>query len=55
VIVPLKSDKASTLKPFLKWAISTGQTPDITQPLQFFPLPKLVRTADAKFISKIHS
>ena len=55
VIVPLKSDKAVALKQFLNWAITTGQTADITQPLQFFPLPKIVRTADSAFIRKIHS
>jgi phosphate transport system substrate-binding protein len=55
VIVPLKSSKASTLKQFLSWAISSGQATPITQPLQFYPLPQLVRTADKAFIRKIHS
>jgi phosphate transport system substrate-binding protein len=53
VIVPLKSSKASTLKQFISWAISSGQS--YAKPLQFFPLPKLVRTADKTFIRKIHS
>jgi phosphate transport system substrate-binding protein len=54
-IVPLKASKASTLKQFLSWAITSGQATDITQPLQFFPLPKIVRAADRVFIRKIHS
>jgi phosphate transport system substrate-binding protein len=53
VIVPLKSNKASTLKQFISWAISGGQS--YAKPLQFYPLPKLVRTADKTFIRKIHS
>jgi phosphate transport system substrate-binding protein len=55
VIVPLKSNKASTLKQFISWAITNGQSLKYTQALQFFPLPKVVRTADRAFISKIHS
>jgi phosphate transport system substrate-binding protein len=55
VIVPLKSNKASTLKQFISWAITDGQSLKYTQALQFFPLPKVVRTADRAFISKIHS
>jgi phosphate transport system substrate-binding protein len=53
VIVPLKSSKASTLKQFISWAITGGQS--YAKPLQFFPLPNLVRTADKTFIRKIHS
>ena len=53
VIVPLKSSKAATLKQFISWAISSGQS--YAKPLQFFPLPQLVRTADKTFIRKIHS
>jgi phosphate transport system substrate-binding protein len=53
VIVPLKSNKASTLKQFISWAITGGQ--QYAKPLQFYPLPKLVRTADRAFIRKIHS
>ena len=55
VIVPLKSSKASTLKQFISWAITSGQSLKYTQALQFFPLPKVVRTADRAFIRKIHS
>jgi phosphate transport system substrate-binding protein len=53
VIVPLKSNKAATLKQFISWAINAGQS--YAKPLQFYPLPKLVRTADKAFIRKIHS
>jgi phosphate transport system substrate-binding protein len=53
VIVPLKSNKAATLKQFISWAISGGQK--YAAPLQFFPLPKIVATADKTFIRKIHS
>jgi phosphate transport system substrate-binding protein len=53
VIVPLKSNKAATLKQFVSWAISGGQK--YAPPLQFYPLPKLVRTADKAFIRRIHS
>jgi phosphate transport system substrate-binding protein len=53
VIAPLKSNKASTLKQFISWAISGGQ--QYAKPLQFYPLPKLVRTADRAMIRKIHS
>ena len=53
VIVPLKSSKAATLKQFVSWAITSGQT--YGPPLKFFPLPKVVRTADRAFVRKIHS
>jgi phosphate transport system substrate-binding protein len=53
VIVPRKSNKAATLKQFISWAITGGQS--YAKPLQFYPLPKLVRTADKNFIRKIHS
>ena len=53
VIAPLKSNKASTLKQFIGWAITGGQ--QYAKPLQFYPLPKLVRTADRAMIRKIHS
>jgi phosphate transport system substrate-binding protein len=53
VIVPLKSSKAATLKQFISWAITGGQ--NYAPPLQFYPLPKLVATADKTFIRKIHS
>ena len=53
VIVPLKSNKAATLKQFVSWAITSGQK--FATPLQFLPLPKLVVTADRAFVRKIHS
>jgi phosphate transport system substrate-binding protein len=53
VIVPLKSNKASTLKQFVSWAITGGQ--QYAKPLQFLPLPKIVQAADRTFIRKIHS
>ena len=53
VIAPLKSNKASTLKQFISWAITGGQ--QYAKPLQFYPLPKLVQTADRAFVRKIHS
>jgi phosphate transport system substrate-binding protein len=55
VIAPLKSSKATTLKQFISWAITSGQSVKYTQPLQFFPLPKVVVTADKNFVRKIHS
>jgi phosphate transport system substrate-binding protein len=53
VIVPLKSNKAATIKQFVSWAITGGQK--YAPPLQFYPLPKIVATADKAFIRKIHS
>jgi phosphate transport system substrate-binding protein len=53
VIVPLKSNKAATLKQFISWAITGGQK--YAAPLQFYPLPQLVVTADKTFVRKIHS
>ena len=53
VIVPLKSNKAATIKQFVSWAITGGQK--FARPLQFYPLPKLVVTADKTFVRKIHS
>jgi len=53
VIVPLKSNKAATIKQFVSWAITSGQK--YGPPLQFYPLPKIVTTADKAFVRKIHS
>jgi phosphate transport system substrate-binding protein len=50
-LVPLKSTKASTLKPFLKWAISTGQK--FGPKLDFAPLPEAVVKADEATIEKV--
>ena len=40
-LVPVKSPKASTLKPFLKWAVTTGQK--FGPKLEFVPIPEQVR------------
>ena len=53
VIVPLKSSKASTLKQFISWAITSGQK--YGPPLKFLPLPKVVQTADKTLLRRIHS
>jgi phosphate transport system substrate-binding protein len=53
VIVPLKSNKASTLKQFISWAITSGQK--YGPPLKFYPLPKLVQNADRAMVRRIHS
>jgi phosphate transport system substrate-binding protein len=53
VIVPLKANKAPTLKQFISWATSSGQS--YGPPLRFYPLPSIVRTADTKLIRRIHS
>jgi phosphate transport system substrate-binding protein len=53
VIVPIKSDKASTLKPFIKWALNTGQT--FGPKLLFVPVPKAVKTAGLKTLTRVHS
>jgi hypothetical protein len=53
VIVPLKSGKASDMKPFFKWAITKGNP--LGHPLLFLSLPKVVVTANMKTIARIHS
>lgn len=53
VIVPLKSNKASTLKPFIKWALNTGQT--FGPKLLFVPVPKAVKDAGLKTLKRVHS
>jgi phosphate transport system substrate-binding protein len=50
-IVPLKAPKASTLKPFLKWAVTTGQ--EFGPKLDFAPLPPQIVAADEASIGKI--
>ncbi len=50
-IVPLKSPKAETLKPFLKWALTTGQK--FGPKLDFAPLPPKVVAAGEATIAKI--
>jgi phosphate transport system substrate-binding protein len=53
VITPLKASKASTLKQFVSWAITSGQK--YGPPLKFYPLPKLVQKADRAMVRRIHS
>ncbi|MFZ2052448.1 MAG: phosphate ABC transporter substrate-binding protein PstS [Solirubrobacteraceae bacterium] len=50
-LVPQKSSKASTLKPFLTWAVTTGQ--EFGPKLDFAPLPPQVVAADEATIGKI--
>jgi phosphate transport system substrate-binding protein len=50
-IVPLSSPKAAELKPFLSWAITTGQ--QYGPKLDFAPLPAMIVTADQATIAKI--
>jgi phosphate transport system substrate-binding protein len=53
VLVPLKSSKASDLKPFIKWAVTKGNA--LGHPLLFLSLPKVVQKADLKTLARIHS
>jgi phosphate transport system substrate-binding protein len=50
-LVPLKSSKASTLKAFLNWAITTGQK--FGPKLEFAPLPSKVVAASQATIAKL--
>ncbi|HUN77705.1 MAG TPA: phosphate ABC transporter substrate-binding protein PstS [Solirubrobacteraceae bacterium] len=50
-LVPESAPKASTLKPFLKWAINEGQS--FGAKLEFAPLPAKVVSADEATIEKI--
>jgi phosphate transport system substrate-binding protein len=50
-IVPTSSPKASTLRPFLTWAITDGQ--QFGAKLEFAPLPAVVVTADKATIAQI--
>lgn len=52
-LVPQKSSKAEALKPFLKWAITTGQ--EFGPKLDFAPLPPEVVAADEATIGKLES
>jgi phosphate transport system substrate-binding protein len=53
VVVPLKASKAATLKQFVNWAITDGQK--YGTKLLFYPLPKVVQTADRAMVRRIHS
>jgi len=50
-IVPLSSPKATALKPFLNWAIASGQADG--PKLDFAPLPAQIVSADKATIAKI--
>jgi phosphate transport system substrate-binding protein len=52
-IVPQHSPKAKTLKPFLSWAVTTGQGPKFGSKLDFAPLPAKVVSASQATIAKI--
>lgn len=52
-LVPQKSPKAEVLKPFLKWAVTTGQ--EFGPKLDFAPLPPEVVAADEATIGKLES
>jgi phosphate transport system substrate-binding protein len=53
VIVPLKTSKASSLKPFVKWALTKGQS--YGPKLLFVDLPDSVRKAGLKTLGRVHS
>jgi phosphate transport system substrate-binding protein len=52
-IVPQHSPKAKTLKPFLSWAVTTGQGSKFGAKLDFAPLPSKVVAASQATIAKI--
>jgi phosphate transport system substrate-binding protein len=52
-LVPQKSSKADLLKPFLTWAITSGQA--FGPKLAFAPLPKKILAVDTATIAKIGS
>jgi phosphate transport system substrate-binding protein len=53
VMSPLKNPKASTLKPFIEWALTTGQAGG--PKLDFAPLPSVVASAGKTSVGKITS
>ena len=53
VIVPKQTSKATELKQFIKWALTSGQTDG--PKLLFSPLPKPVLKASLKTIAGVHS
>jgi phosphate transport system substrate-binding protein len=52
VLVPTSSPKAKTIRPFISWAITTGQASG--PKLDFAPLPPVVVAADKKAVDTIH-
>jgi phosphate transport system substrate-binding protein len=53
VIAPLKSNKASELKPFIEWALNRGQS--YGPKLLFVPIPKAVKQAGLRTLKRVHS
>ena len=53
VILRIQSDKANLLKPFVTWALTTGQQSG--PPLIFQPIPKIVVTRGKATLKKVHS
>ena len=51
-LAPQQSSKASTLKPFLSYAVGDGQA--LGRQFQFAPLPQLVVSAGQHTIAQIH-
>ena len=53
VILPTKTNKATELKQFVRWALTKGQT--LGPKLLFSPLPKVVLKASVKTLNSVHS
>ena len=53
VILPIKSNKASELKPFVKWALTKGQS--FGPKLLFVKVPDAVQKAGLKTLTRVHS
>ena len=53
VILRTQSDKANLLKPFVTWALTSGQQSG--PPLIFQPIPKIVVTRGKATLKKVHS
>jgi phosphate transport system substrate-binding protein len=53
VILPIKSNKASELKPFVKWALNKGQS--FGPKLLFVKIPDAVQKAGLKTLTRVHS
>jgi phosphate transport system substrate-binding protein len=53
VIVPTKTDRATDLRSFIKWAVTTGQA--YGPKLLFYPVPKKVRARAETTLKKIHA
>jgi phosphate transport system substrate-binding protein len=53
VIVPISAPKAASLKPFIHWAVTSGQ--QYGPHLLFVPLPKVVKQASLRTLKRVHS